>query len=156
MKTRLKNLICFGILASLVIAVFVARVWPFFSNIREQNRAHDTVFMPLEDLRGTYLYNGFGANRLEFSDNSLLADDNVERLLLLNEVPQELHLTVTINSQNVTDSSINILAQLKTVDRLVVDKSGLTEDGIRHLTSELPPGTIPPNELRNEDSPAGN
>ena len=110
--------------------------------MKERGEVQDRVFMPFKELQAEFLHNGFGVFILEFHDHSLLSDNNVERLLLLNEMPPKYELTVMLETQNVTDGSIDTLAKLKTVDSLFIDKSGMTNEGVAKLKLLLPENTV--------------
>lgn len=117
-------------------------ITPFFMAMNERSDVQDQVFMPFAELRADFLQNGFGVFYLEFNDSSLLTDENVERLLLLNEMPQKYELTLMLDTPRITDESIDTLAKLRTVDRLVVGKSGMTTEGVSKLESLLPAGIV--------------
>tara|TARA_R110002049_G_scaffold27283_1_gene93846 strand:- start:1759 stop:2214 length:456 start_codon:yes stop_codon:yes gene_type:complete len=117
-------------------------IWPILAAMRERGVVEEAVFMPFRELRADFLHNGFGVYILEFHDYSLLNDDNATRLLLLNEMPAKYELSLMIETEAVTDSSIDVLSQLQTVDYLYVEKSGLSSDGIMRLQSLLPDGTV--------------
>ncbi|WP_164103829.1 hypothetical protein [Candidatus Laterigemmans baculatus] len=128
-----------GIVALVWAAVVIA---PFLVAMSRLADVQERIFMPFAELRAEFLHNGFGVFYLEFREHSLLSDDNVERLLLLNEMPPKYELTLMLETPGVTDKSIDTLAKLTTVDYLFVDKSGMTADGVAKLESLLPPGTV--------------
>lgn len=108
---------------------------PFFVGMRENRRVEASVFMMFADLRADVLHNGFGVFFLEFHDQSLLTDANADRLLHLNDIPPKYEITLILNTKYITDASIETLAKLTSADWLVVDRSGLTADGVKQLES---------------------
>ncbi len=124
-----------------MILAFVA-VAPLLTARKQLGDIQDRVFVPFEELHADFLHNGFGVFILEFPDRSLLSDDNVERLLLLNDMPPKYELTVILETQRITDKSVDTLGKLKSVDSLFVDKSGLTDEGVARLRRLLPSNTV--------------
>ena len=58
--------------------------------MREREQYVESVFMPCAELHADFLHNGFGMYVLEFHPHSRWSDENVERLLLLNQLPQSM------------------------------------------------------------------
>jgi hypothetical protein len=141
-KLRWKLLIGFLVLGIGASVWAIVAITPFLVAMKERGDVQDRVFMPFAELQADFLHNGFGVFILEFHDHSLLSDENVERLLLLNEMPPKYELTLMLETQNVTDESIDTLAMLKTVDSLFVDKSGMTVEGVARLKLLLPANTV--------------
>ena len=142
MKLRFKLLIGFLVVGIGVLVWAIVSITPFLMAMKERGDVQERVFMPFAELRADFLHNGFGVFILEFHNHSLLSDENVERLLLLNEMPPKYELTLMLETQKVTDKSLDTLAKLTTVDSLFVDKSGMTDDGVAKLESLLPPNTV--------------
>ncbi|WP_164102521.1 hypothetical protein [Candidatus Laterigemmans baculatus] len=134
--------ICLIAICSFATLAWLMTAIPFFVATREHDRYVDTVFMPFAELRADFLSNGFGVYILEFRPHSDLSDDNVDQLLLLNDLPRKYDLTVLIETEMVTDASVDTLAQLSCVDSLFVDKSGMTPEGVGKLKSLLPTNTV--------------
>ena len=128
--------------SGLLLAGWLAAMYPIFAAMNERNRVEDEVFMPFAELQADFLHNGFGVFILEFRDHSLLSDSNIGKLLLLNEMPPEYELTLLIDTDAVTDASIDILASLTTVDYFIVGDSVLSPDGFATLNDRLPPRTV--------------
>jgi hypothetical protein len=141
-KLRWKLLIGVLVIGIGLLVWTIVTVTPFLTAMKERGEVQDRVFMPFEELRADFLHNGFGVFILEFHDHSLLSDENVERLLLLNDMPPKYELTVMLETQNITDESIETLGKLKSVDSLFVDKSGMTDEGVARLELLLPENTI--------------
>lgn len=104
----------------------------------ERKRDADRAFGPLRDLRPAVWDNAFGVYVIEFGPASLLADDNVSRLLQLNRLPSKYELTLVLETNWITDAAIPTLAQLTSVDWMIIQDSAMTEAGIKQLVSLLP------------------
>lgn len=130
------------VVAGLALLAYITGIAPYFIFMREQGKVIDEFIMPFEEMRAVFFYNGFGFFILEFPNNSLLTDENVDRLLRLNGVPDKYDLTLAIETQNVTDASVETLGRLVSVDTLFVEKSAISADGIAKLESLLPEGTV--------------
>lgn len=141
MTIRRKIIVAFVLLCGLPLVGWLAALYPLFSAMAERDRVENDVFMPFADLHADFLHNGFGVYILEFRDHSLLSDTNVGRLLLLNEMPPAYELTLLIDTDAVSDESIDTLAELTTVDYLIVGDSVLSPDGFAELSERLPPRT---------------
>lgn len=138
MKFRWKIAICLTAVCGIAALTGVAGLATLSRVLQERERDAATVFQSFEELGADLLHNGFGVYVLRIRSDSRLSDNNVNRLLLLNDLPQDYDLTVLIETESVTDASIDTLARLTSVDSLILDKSGLTADGVDSLRSRLP------------------
>lgn len=107
------------------------------ASLAERKRDADRAFGPLRDLRPAVWDNAFGVYVIEFGPASLLADNNVSRLLQLNQLPSKYELTLVLETIRITDAAIPTLAQLTSVDWMIVQDSAMTEAGIKQLVSLL-------------------
>lgn len=96
------------------------------------------AFEPLEDLRPVFLHNGFGVYDVQFYPQSKLTDDNVAELLSLNKLPAKYDLSLWLLTPAITDASVPVLAQLTTTDTIVIERAGLTKEGITRLAKANP------------------
>ena len=96
------------------------------------------AFTPLIQLKPLILDNAFGVYHVEFWPDSKLTDENVSRILSLNQLPAEYDLTLWLKTPAVTDASIPVLAQLTTTDAIVIDGAGLTPAGLKRLSAANP------------------
>jgi len=102
------------------------------------SKATSTKFLPTT----TYLYyrrtrillqfhsGRLGRVELEFPPNSDLRDTDSARLLVLNQMPTNSWVVLTISTPYATDMSIGRLRQLRSFDELRLQHSGLTDEGI--------------------------
>lgn len=141
MTLRRKIITATVVVCGLLLAGWLAAQYPFLAAMRECSRVKDDVFMPFAELQVDFTHNGFGVFILEFRDHSLLSDSNVGELLLLNEMPTKYELFLLIDTDAVTDESIDTLATLTTVDYFIVGDSVLSPDGFATLGERLPPQT---------------
>ncbi|EKK00914.1 hypothetical protein RBSH_03768 [Rhodopirellula baltica SH28] len=129
------------LVCALLFAVWLAALYPFLAAMQERNRVQDEVFMPFADLQADFLHNGFGVFILEFHKHSLLSDTNANELLLLNQMPPKYELTLVIDTNAITDASIDTFANLTTVDYLIVGDTVLSAEGFANLEQQLPTET---------------
>ena len=113
-------------------------VTPLIRQAQVRERNIESAIEPLVDLKLGHLHNGFGVHSVEFGTWSELKDDNIARLSTLDHFPLEFELTLIISTKEVTDESIDLLAELTRVDSLHVGDSGLTNSGIKDLRAKFP------------------
>lgn len=100
------------------------------------------AFEPLRELRPVVFDNAFGVYVVEFGDASGLSDSTAHKLTELNKLPSEYDLTLVVKTDAITDKSVDILSRLTTTDTIVLDGTGLSDDGIATLNQSLPVGTL--------------
>lgn len=135
------------IIGLLFVAFFGVAIWlsvaiPFFMAFRERGEHELNAIYPLEHLRPEYLHNGFGVYILTFNEASDLRDENASELLTLNRLPSKYDLTLIIETPEITDASIDVLSSLRTVDKLLLQGSALSPDGIDRISLDLPAGVL--------------
>lgn len=121
-----------------VIACIAVVYFHFFSPVARRTAIAKLAFLPLIHLDPIILDNGFGVSHVKFESDSKLSDKNSEELLVLNKVPDKYDLTLWLMNSNITDASIRILTQLKTTDAIILQGTGITEEGIAQLASNNP------------------
>ena len=127
--------LCSGVAA---IACYAILYIPFFIAVAKRDADSKRAFLPLTNMRPIVLDNRFGVYHVEFDGDSTLSDANVLELLTLNRLPDEYDLTLWLKTSNITDASIPVLSQLKTTDTIVMEDTGITEQGIAQLASNNP------------------
>ncbi|KAA1257326.1 hypothetical protein LF1_54750 [Rubripirellula obstinata] len=100
------------------------------------------AFGPIASLQPEILDNAFGVYIVRFTPDSFLTDRNVSQLLSLNRIPNDSDLTLMIETQSVTDESVTVIRQLTSVDRLHLNRTSISADGIALLVSSLPDCTL--------------
>jgi hypothetical protein len=100
------------------------------------------AFDPLRELHPAVFDNAFGVYIVEFDDASGLSDSTAHKLTALNKLPTEYDLTLVLKTDAITDKSVAILSRLTTTDTIVLDGTGLSNDGMAALDESLPDGTL--------------
>lgn len=88
-----------------------------------------------------------------FPEGTGLSDDNIDDLAPLNRLPANNFLDVVIETDNVTDRSVDSLASIKTIDLLVVVDSGISDTGIEDLKQRMPDTWVNSRETRLREAP---
>ncbi|MFG0261466.1 MAG: hypothetical protein ACF788_03660 [Novipirellula sp. JB048] len=139
-----------------VLGVFAVLLHRALQPFAERARHADAAFTPLTDLRIGSLENGFGVYYLCFGDTCLLNDDNIDRIKTINRLPLQYDLTVEIGTKAVTDRSIPVIADLKSIDYLIVGESGISDVGLQRLADRMPGTTVQQrNSSRKPTKPGG-
>ncbi len=132
-----------GMGALLLIATPFALIYGrIYVNEHLRVRDAEPAFRPIEKLGCEILSQPYGGRYcrylVTFPPGSALTDSNVTTLNSLNHLPKANTLDIVIETDKLTDDSINQRAALETIDLLDVTASAISDDGIAQLKERMP------------------
>lgn len=142
MQKRLIVMISIGIL--LVPAIVIAGIFLYGWTIKiAAEREADRAFLPLEKLGVNVFHTPVPFCRydnyyIDFPPGAILDDETISQLSTLNELDEENEVMMTIQTQNVTDTSLSFLKTLSILDYLDVTDTTISDAGLQQLRSALP------------------
>ncbi|MGB7323631.1 MAG: hypothetical protein WBD31_02080 [Rubripirellula sp.] len=137
-----RKLVIAGLIFGVILVACYAYLAVVLAPFSKRDADAKIAFEPLRELRPAVFDNAFGVYVIEFGDASGLSDSTAHKLTALNKLPSEYDLTLVLKTDAITDKSVDILSRLTTTDTIVLDGTGLSDDGIAALDQSLPHGTL--------------